>query len=291
MPPRPPLPRPPALAPPTRLLLLPLLLAAAAATPPTAVTARVALAAPPLMTLPPTYLGVTVDYWPPSVEDFGSSTVNLIDLTNARLRGLARALAPATLRLGGSLDNIVQYLVGANMTRAYCERRIVFRGDTFEGLCLNASRLEAFADFVGDERGPDGALVFGLQLDLGAAGAGPWNGSNAIDFLRAAAALPAVAAALARGGVEVGEETNPPGGSPAFAALLDAYRGVGAALAELWPDAAARPPLLGPCSGMSENVPPWSTFTQPFVEAALPAGLGGFVSMYQKPHRPPTASR
>jgi len=252
--------------------------ATAPAAPPAAVTARVALGEPPLLRLPPAYLGFTIDFWPPNVEDFGTSTVNLVDLGNARLRGLARALSPATLRLGGSLDNVVTYLVGG-VTRDFCERRIVFRGQNYSGpgLCLNASRFEQFADFVENVLAPGSALVFGLQLDLGAAGAGPWNGTNALDFLRAAAALPAVADALARGGVEVGEETNPDAGSPGFAALLDAYGGVGAALAALWPDAAHRPPLLGPCSGMGQNVPPWETFTQPFMQNALPLGLGGFV--------------
>lgn len=258
------------------LLLAASVAAAPAAVSPAAVTARVALGVPPLLELPATYLGFTLDFWPPEFENFGTSTVNLVDLSNARLQHLARALSPATLRLGGSLDNVITYLVGG-VTPEYCERQIVFRRQVYSGLCLNASRLEQFASFVEDALAPGSALVLGLQLDLGAAGTGPWNGTNALDFLRAAAALPATADALARGGVEVGEETNPDAGSPGFAALLDAYRGVGAALAALWPDAAQRPPLLGPCSGMGQNVPPWGTFTQPFMQNALPLGLGGFV--------------
>ena len=262
-----------------QLLLHPLQLAAASpsSAPPVAVTARVDLAAPPLLELPPTYLGFTLDWWPPQVEEFGTSTVNLIDLGNARLRGLAGALSPATLRLGGSLDNAVSYLVG-DMTRAYCERPIVFRGTNVSGgLCLNTTRLAQFGDFVGTALAPGSAFVFGLQLDLGADGTA-WNSSNALDLLRAiAASLPSVAEPLALGGVEVGEETNPTSNTSGFTALLDAYQGVGAELAALWPDTARRPPLLGPCSGMGENVPPWETFTAPFIDAALPVGLGGFV--------------
>jgi heparanase 1 len=228
----------------------------------------------PLLELPPASFGFALDWWPPQEEEFGTSTVNLIDLTHPRLRGLARALSPATLRLGGSLDNVVTYLVGG-VSQAYCERRIVFRGQAFEGLCLNMTRFSEFLDFVGDVLAPGSGLVFGLQLDLGADGA-QWNSTNALAFLAAAASLPR--AGLLRG-IEVGEETNPqPATDPAgFAALLDAYRGVGAALAQLFPDAATRPLLLGPCSGMGENVEPFSNFTAPFLAAALPLGLGAFV--------------
>ena len=54
--------------------------------------------------LPPTYVGATLDWWPPQQEGFGTSTVNLIDLEHPRLIGVARALGPMTLRVGGSLD-------------------------------------------------------------------------------------------------------------------------------------------------------------------------------------------
>lgn len=224
------------------------------AAPPLAVVVTVDTTTP-LVTLPRGYLGFTLDWWPPTQEDFGTSTVNLIDLTHPRLVGLARALGPATLRVGGSLDNVVKYLVG-NMTRAACEAPVPFRGSLFPNLCFNLTRWTQVLAFVGSGGGlaPGSRLIFGLQLDLGSARFPAWKSSNMLDFLRATATLPGAAALEA---VEVGEETNPQPGSPAFAALTDAYRGVRAAVGALWP-ADARPLVLGPCAGMNENVPPFA---------------------------------
>ena len=58
------------------LLVVPLMLLGALAAP-TSVTVSVDTLRP-MLTLPPQYLGFTLDWWPPQQEDFGTSTVNMI---------------------------------------------------------------------------------------------------------------------------------------------------------------------------------------------------------------------
>jgi hypothetical protein len=82
--------------------------------------------------------------------------------------------------------------------------------------------------------------------------------------------LPALRVCASAGAVEaleVGEETNPAPGTPAFAALVSAYAGVRAAVrARAWPRGAP-PRVLGPGSGMNENAAPY-TWDRAFLAAA-----------------------
>lgn len=224
-----------------------------------------------LLTLPENYLGFTLDWWPPYQEDFGTSTIPYINLQHPRLLGLVSALGPATLRLGGSLDNAI--LLSTSPTPPPCPN-VTFRGELWPNLCLNMSRWSQLLAFAGGEEGmaPGSRLVLGLPLDLSSAPA--WDGASVRAFLAATAALPASAALAA---LEVGEETNPAPGTPTFTAQQAAYAGVKAAVDALaWPS--SHPPLiLGPCSGMNENYAPF-TWSAAFLsgEGAKQA-LGGYV--------------
>ncbi len=225
----------------------------------------------PLVTLSPVYAGFTLDWWPPKQENFSTSTVPLIDFTHPRLLGLTAALGPATLRVGGSLDNAVRYLVGP-MSPSYCAAEQSFRGLKVS-LCLNLTRMQQLLDFVSHV--PRSELVFGLQLDLGISGEGPWNSSNVLDFIQA---LPALRGSSALRAVEVGEETTPAPGSSGFAAQQAAYAGVAAALGRgSWP--AAPPLLLGPATGMAPfNYAPFA-WPRAFLQGLAAQGtpLGGYV--------------
>lgn len=248
------------------LLLLPAVLGLAPPTP-VALTVDSSRA---LLTLPPSYLGFTLDWWPPWQENFGTSTVNLIDLTHPRLVGLVGALGPTTLRLGGSLDSVIRWTPTTPADPDACT--VHFRGADIPNLCLNATRWEQVLAFVaggGMARGSQ--LVFGLPLNLSSGGAGPWEGANVLAFLAATAPLPnsSVIAAF-----EVGEETNPAPGTAGFLAQVGAYAGVRAAVGALWAPPRAPPAVLGPCSGMNENVPPFN-WTLAFAAAAAPS-LGGW---------------
>lgn len=235
-------------------IVLSLLAAAPRASSLRATAVTVSVDPSPALTLPRNYLGFTLDWWPPAQESFGTSTVNFIDLRNPRLLNFARALGPTTLRVGGSLDNVVKYLVG-DMSRAECEEPVPFRGQVFSNLCLNVTRFSEVLGFVGGGLATGSTLVFGLQLNLGGDGGGPWNSSNVLAFLSAVAALPNAGVLEA---FEVGEETTPdPTGTAAWSAFTSAYSGVRASINSLWP-APSRPLLLGPCTGMNDNVPPFA---------------------------------
>ncbi len=213
-------------------------------------------------------------WWPPEQENFGTSTVNSINLSHPRLVGLVGALGPATLRLGGSLDNLIRW---APTTPPEPACTAHFRGQDFPNLCLNASRWAQMLAFVaggGMARGSQ--LVFGLPLNL-SGGGGPWESSNALAFLAATAALPNASVLAA---FEVGEETNPAPGSPGFVAQVGAYAGVRAAVEALWaPRGDHVPAILGPCSGMNENVPPYN-WTREFLAAAAPSLSGWCLHSY-----------
>jgi heparanase 1 len=246
-------------------------LSVAAAGPSPAVPITVTLANTTLLTLPENYLGFTLDWWPPTQEDFGSSTIPFIDLQHPRLQGLVAALGPATLRLGGSLDNVI--ILDTSPTPSPCPS-VSFRGEQWPNLCLNMSRWAQLLAFAGGEEGmaPGSRLVLGLPLDLGSAPA--WNGAAVRAFLAATAALPA-SAALA--GLEVGEETNPAPGTPEFTAQQAAYTGVKAAVGALaWPSPTGPPLVLGPCSGMGENYAPFN-WSGAFLSGAGGESIGGYV--------------
>ena len=119
-----------------------------------AATATVRALAQPLDVLP-TYGSVTLDWWqrPP----YGTTADILdIDLNSPRLRTVAAALSPGLLRIGGSEDVVVKYLVG-NATRAECEAPTVFRGANVSK-CLTMARWDAVNTFA---RGAGLKLVFG----------------------------------------------------------------------------------------------------------------------------------
>ena len=129
------------------------------------------------------FLSVAIDislvvgghWWSPSgeVEAIGGSRVPPLDLTNSKLRDLARALAPAYLRIGGTEADKIFYSVG----------QPEFRGARPSGeLTLTRNRWDGLFEFV---RSTQLALVFTLS-------AGPnsrdshrrWNGENAEQLLR-----------------------------------------------------------------------------------------------------------
>jgi hypothetical protein len=229
----------------------------------------------PFVTLPTAYLGFTLDWWPPYSEGFGTSTVNLINLTHPRLLGLTSALGPVTLRIGGSLDNVVKYYVG-NMSLSECAAPVPFRGEVFPNLCLNMSRMTDVLNFVagtnntGLTRGS--RLVFGLQLKLDDSG---WNATNVIDFLSATSQLQVGKGVITA--FEVGEETTPaPSNTEAFSAFIDAYKGVRKAVESFWPIAAQRPSILGPCTGMNDNYAPFN-WSLSFLDAVGGDTLEGYV--------------
>ena len=120
------------------------------------------------------FAGVTMDWWPPGGGchdcDGGwqNASVTHADFSSARLRALAAALAPGVLRLGGTLDKVIQYWLpdehgAATPAPPACRPNPGnFSGAEASYLCLNATRwaeVNEFAEATGLR------LVFGLSLN------------------------------------------------------------------------------------------------------------------------------
>ena len=201
-----------------------------------------------------------------------------VDWSNANLRAAAASLAPATLRFGGGGNDYIVYDAPPGRCSA--------AGNADRGPplppgynCLNASH---FAAFAGMAEGADAQLIFGASFDKVTAcedgsatqhSSYVWNATNVVAWIRhvQAAGLPVWvrAAALSAFSVlkeapaqafELGNEVNnqgvAPDGTPDRhncsllpAQQADAIERLAAALEELYPDAAARPKLIGPDTG------------------------------------------
>lgn len=189
----------------------------------------------PLRELPHAFLGVNLDWWPPTAkEPWGNASVLLLDLQNQRLNKLAAAIAPGTLRIGGSLDKVVQYLVDGE-TEAACN----------SSLCLNMTRWAQVVDFairIGAK------ITWGLSYPVAAGTEETWNGTNPTAFL-AHIAGNATQSQVIQGGIELGEEIDPhEGEGPAFQQYADSWPVFASARDKLWP---SNPPqTYGPCPGM-----------------------------------------
>jgi len=229
--------------------------------------------------LPSTYMGVTLDWWPPNrgtSGGWGNAGLLNIDLQNPRLRALTKALRPGTIRVGGSLDKQVNYLVG-DMTSEECGPQ---GGD---GLCLNMTRWTEFADFVIET----GALLtWGLSYPIVEGTEKRWNDTNPRAFLDFVGKN-ATQSALLSGGIELGEELQPrikDTGFMQYMQSFDDFKGVreqafgggggqeesssalqlrGSGPSSLSPSSSI-PGSYGPCPGMSSFDGP-STFWLPLL--------------------------
>lgn len=189
-----------------------------------------------LRELPASFLGVNLDWWTPeSREPWGHASVLNLDLENPRLNLLAAALAPGTLRIGGSLDKIVQYIVDG----APCN---TVGGPT---LCLNMTRWGKVVDFALRMRAN---ITWGLSYPVAAGTDETWNGTNPVAFLKHVAAN-ATQSAVIQGGIELGEEIDPRDtDGPAFQQYADSWNVFSEARNNVWPS--NTPQTYGPCPGM-----------------------------------------
>eukprot|EP00051_Salpingoeca_urceolata_P034979 m.27574 g.27574 ORF g.27574 m.27574 type:complete len:516 (+) comp8574_c0_seq2:47-1594(+) len=209
----------------------------------------------------PQYVSFDMDWWygnSGSGGGWGNLNAIGLDLDNPTLKSAAKALSPGFLRIGGSLDNIVKYLVG-DMTAAECHEPTKFRGTWT--LCLNMSRFADIVNFV-DDAGLD--LVFGVSFFHNKEGR--WNATNVIQFLEHMANEQHFAPAA----LELGEEMAPSPPSSTFDNLVDGYRQLKANATRIFSAAGLSPPkILGPCVGMSDETPGHMEFVNGFVNATL----------------------
>ena len=130
------------------------------------------------------FVGVTLDWWGSTggCHNCGggwrNASVTALNLQSSRLQTLAKALAPATLRLGGSLDKDVQYWLPTAGAGASALAHALSRapgggggerdmppppaacaaGSSTPNMCLNASRWDEINQFCAET---------GLQLAMG----------------------------------------------------------------------------------------------------------------------------
>ncbi|EFJ22004.1 hypothetical protein SELMODRAFT_32458, partial [Selaginella moellendorffii] len=145
----------------------------------------------PVATVDEHFVCATIDWWPQGKCNYGScswfhSSILNLDLTNRLLAEAVTALAPLLIRLGGSLEDQIFYDVGSSATTTTCKTFTTQNHRFgFSTGCLNMSRWQQLNEFF--QR--TGSLVaFGLNALHGKERIdntfqGPWNSSNARDFI------------------------------------------------------------------------------------------------------------
>jgi heparanase 1 len=249
--------------------------------PPEKVGATVSIGSAVVFETLPEYLSVDLDWWHNTSHDcapsqgrscWGNAGALWLPLDHPRIRAAAAALSPGLLRIGGSLDKFVKYLVGG-MTEAECHAPFgPVKGQVWPGLCLNMSRWAAIQSFARE-------AGLGLVFGLGYPDPEVWDSENALALLEYTSR-----SNLSLYGVELGEELSPRPGTPAFAHMVAAYSNLRKGVHSLpWPAQAEPPLVLGPCVGMDNEEGPGTAgfgFTSAFLKQTLTAGSLDAVVMH-----------
>ena len=201
--------------------------------------------------VPPWYRGFTTDWWRYNEQrnnngqKWGNTGMLTLDLTSTRLRNLAKALSPASWRIGGSHQDLVVYVVGRPPE---CDQDRIAQSLRSPGpLCLTKSRWASiirFADWSGLK------VIFGLNGMYGRPSMDKaFNATNAVEFLRYTAQNDFRVYAF-----ELSNEIlkKRKGASPKV--LASDFVTVRQHINELWPNAIHRPLLAGPDNKPSERV-------------------------------------
>jgi len=192
-------------------------------------------------TVDPRYVSLALDYPDPRQPGKGHiCNVLKIDLTSSKLQMLVTALGPSILRIGGTLDKVVEYDLPGASSCTHPETRP----------CLTADRWNALHAFA---RLCNLQIVFGLSYDQVNPKTQPglWNSSQ-VEALLQYSVQQGYSRQTTLYGVELGEElTRFEVGTPAFGHYIDAYKKCAILLKTTWHDNIAKPLLMGPAPGMS----------------------------------------
>jgi heparanase 1 len=196
---------------------------------------------------PATYVSFNLD-WHYDGEEYpawrGCSVANM-SLSEPNLVFLAKSLAPAVLRVGGSEGDLVVYETPTSPCPPDPNRTL---------FCLTMARwaeINAFAAATGNK------VAFGLNAMSGRTNKTcphcPWDPTNAIDFLKYSQAQGITPAFF-----EFGNELTPYVAWEQYAKDVLVLRGL---LDSVWPDAATRPKLV------SNDANPDSAYLQNLLNA------------------------
>lgn len=98
----------------------------------------------PKATIDEDFLCVTMDWWPPEKCDYGvcawgKTGVLNNDFSQTKLRNAVKALSPVTLRIGGSLEDMITYDFNVDSCP---DMKAVSWKPGFEGGCLTPERWD-----------------------------------------------------------------------------------------------------------------------------------------------------
>jgi hypothetical protein len=220
------------------------------------------------------YVSFTLDWWPPDQgipfpppDGWGPhANVLDVDLQDPKLRALVKSVGPSILRIGGTMDKIVEYHFP--QYASFCSRHTAM--DSRPPPCLNASRWDELHEFA---RATNSQIVFGLSYPETAAKDGTWNSSQAKAlFLYSKQQNYTKQTTLF--GFELGEELSHfQPGTLQFGHYIQAYHECAHLFREIFHDRSSadsipgdvRPLLMGPCPGMAW--PTLATWFPAFLES------------------------
>ncbi|XP_077210369.1 heparanase-like protein 1 [Tasmannia lanceolata] len=138
------------------------------------------------------FVCATLDWWPPGKCNYnqcpwGQSSIINLDLDNPILPKAIEAFNPLRIRLGGSLQDQVLYKVGTTVRKCPSFKNSSTGLFGFSKGCLTMERWDKFAGFLGNS---GAKITFGLNALFGRKNtekdlwSGPWNPSNARDFIK-----------------------------------------------------------------------------------------------------------
>ncbi|CAB9509870.1 Heparanase-like protein [Seminavis robusta] len=190
----------------------------------------------------PRYVSFALDWWPPDkgCEPYGwGSHANVldVDLKSPQLIAFTKALGPSILRIGGTLEKVVEYDIPEEGLHCIPESK---------SPCLNTSRWRDLHDFAVKT---NCKIVFGLSYPQSQDGR--WNATQATALLRYSQRHN-LSRATTLHAVELGEEMSRFAvGTRDFDLYTAAYHECANLLKSIWEDEpAAKPLLVGPSPGM-----------------------------------------
>ena len=201
----------------------------------------------------PEFVSATMDFWPPNAEGWGNSSVINAQFS-AKLIGIAKALSPFFLRIGGSqADTIIyDFPTGQNtsideLLSSQCQKNAQH--------CLTQDRWEEVLDFA-DESGA--RIVFTLAYllhtrdDDGNNDKHDWDSANAKRLLEYTANSRHGMLGTVYG-FELGNELRHKGKSKNVTRMVEAYKDLRSIVDEIWQTNNNKPFIIGPaCTGKSE---------------------------------------
>jgi heparanase 1 len=207
------------------------------------------------------YVSFTLDWWPwnagspfPPPYGWGNhSNVLDIDLQHPKLRALVAALGPSILRIGGTLDKIVEYDIPDE--GVYCsspKTTTAATTTTPSPPCLNMSRWDGLHEFASNT---NTRIVFGLSYPTTGEkeDEGRWDSTQATALMKYSKQQNYTRETTLFG-FELGEElTKYEAGTTAFTNYIEAYHECSYLLKSVYDfhEDRRRPLLMGPCPGMS----------------------------------------